>query len=587
MMWRFFIDAYIALGLVWRPNALLGVRSMQPGCCRTIVATFIASLFALAFMACGAEDAQVGRPAVTADLSAPVASAVEVGAGPAARSAAASGPNILWVVWDTVRADRMSVYGYPRPTTPKLEAWAVKARVFENVVSTASSTVPSHAAMFTGLLPSEHGANNGHRWLDVGHFTVAERLSEAGYQTFLWAANPHIAKEENFQQGFDVEYHPWDPETLDEAIRIVTEKAVGDRSARSMSRRKGAEEVKPWATKAAGELAERRLLDWLSRGDSKRPWFAFINYMEAHRPFIPSREARQKMMGEKDVGRSYKVDRSWAPMWSFVFGLHEYSPKELKIMASTYDATLTELDLLFDHLLDSLERRGSLENTVIILTADHGEHLGEHHMLDHQYALYRPLINVPLVIYYPERFEAGRDTSPVMNFDLFPTILELAGVALDLDEEQASKAQSLLRTTSGRQRMSQYPEVFTEPFRAVQKKHPDWDPTPWHSRLYALQDGRFKIICGKAAGPELYDVDGDPGEVRNSASVDPARAESMSEALHEFLASTRVYEPAVGDAVEMTPEHRERLEALGYVISDVEVEAGSRVRASLTPCTPL
>jgi arylsulfatase A-like enzyme len=221
------------------------------------------------------------------------------------------------------------------------------------------------------------------------------------------------------------------------------------------------------------------------------------------------------------------------------------------------------------------------------LTADHGEHLGEHHMLDHQYALYRPLINVPLVIHYPERFEAGRDASPVMNFDLFPTVLELAGVDSSLGEGQASVAQSLLNAAPHRRRMSQYPEVFTEPFRAVQKKHPDWDPTLWNSRLYALQEGKFKIICGKASGPELYDVDVDPGEVRNSASGDPARTESMSEALHEFLASTHAYEPADADPVEMAPEHRERLEALGYVISDVESEADPQTRASLTPCAPL
>jgi arylsulfatase A-like enzyme len=481
----------------------------------------------------------------------------------------------------------MSLYGYPRPTTPKLEEWSKQARVFENVVSTASSTVPSHAAMFTGLLPTEHGANNGHRWLDDGHFVLAERLGEAGYQSFLWAANPHISKEENFQQGFDVEYHPWDPETLEEAIRIVKDKAAGDLSARTVTRLKGTEEVKPWATKAAGELAQRKLLEWLPERDPERPWFAFINYMEAHRPFIPSREARLKMMSEEDAELSYKVDRSWLPMWSFVFGLRDYTPEELELMGATYDATLTELDLLFADLLDALEQRGMLENTVVILTADHGEHLGEHHMLDHQYSLYRPLINVPLVIHYPERFPAGRDLSPVMNFDLFPTVLELAGIDSKIEGERASKAQSLLRTTSDRRRMSQYPEVFTEPFRAVQKRHPSWDATSWQSRLYALQEGRFKIICGKASGPELYDVEVDPSEVRDQRSAESARLAVMSEALLEYLASTRPYESADGEAVEWSSEHRERLEALGYVIGDENSATAPQLRDATNPCASL
>lgn len=551
---------------------------------RAVTATFCATLFLVVFVACGAEER--GNPTSSTDIPAQTDFSTETTAGQGARAEAASRPNILWVVWDTVRADRMSVYGYPRPTTPKLEAWATKARIFENVVSTASSTVPSHAAMFTGLIPSEHGANKGHRWLDAGHFTVAERLSEAGYQTFLWAANPHLTKEENFQQGFDVEHHPWDPETLKEAIRIVTRKAEGDRSATSESRLKSAKEVQPWATKSAGELAERKLLEWLSEADAQRPWFAFVNYMEAHWPFIPSRKARKKMMSDQDVILSYKVDRSWIPMWSYVFGVHEYTEVQLEIMASTYDATLTELDLLFDHLLGALEAQGALENTVIILTADHGEHLGEHHMLDHQYALYRPLVNVPLIIHYPEGIEAGRDASPVMNFDLFPTVLELAGVDSSLADGHASKAQSLLRPASDRQRMSQYPAVFTDPFKAVKKRNPDWDSAPWHSRLYALQEGKFKIICGKESGPELYDVVADPREEIDTAKADPDRVYAMSEALHEFLASTRAYVSEDGDEVEMTPEHRERLEALGYVISGAESEETQAVFSS-TPCAPL
>ena len=480
----------------------------------------------------------------------------------------------------------MSVYGYSRPTTPKLEVWATQARVFENVVSTASSTVASHGAMFTGLLPTEHGANDVHRWLDVGHHTVAERLGEAGYRTFLWAANPQIGKEGNFQQGFDVEFHPWDPETLDEAIRIVREKAAGDRSAENLSRLKASEGAKPWLTKAAGELAEKRLLAWLWESHAQdSPWFAFINYMEAHRPFIPTRAARKKMMNDEDVARSYEVDRSWIPLWSFVFGLHEYTAEELEIMAATYDATLTELDLLFDHLLNSLELRGLLDNTVIILTADHGEHLGEHHMLDHQYALYRPLLNVPLLIHYPKRFEPGRDQNPVMNFDLFPTVLELAGLETDLDKEPGSKAQSLLRATGERRRMSQYPEAFRVPFRRIQQKYPTWDDSAWRSRLYALQEGKFKLICGKSSGPELYDVDRDPGELRNQTSVDPDRLKSMSQALHEFLASTRTYEPTEGDAVALTPEHRARLEALGYAISGTEADTALQTPVSATPCS--
>ncbi len=102
-------------------------------------------------------------------------------------------PNILWVVWDTVRADHLSLYGYERETTPRLDAWAAGARVFDDVRSVASYTLPSHASMFTGLLPSEHCTHNDHKRLDDRYTTLAELLREAGYQTFLFSSNPHVS----------------------------------------------------------------------------------------------------------------------------------------------------------------------------------------------------------------------------------------------------------------------------------------------------------------------------------------------------------------------------------------------------------
>jgi len=110
-------------------------------------------------------------------------------------------PNVLWILWDTVRADRLSLYGYEKPTTPFLEQWARDALVFEDCLSTANYTVPAHASFFTGLLTSQHGAQNGRLYLDDEFTTIAEVLQSAGYRTYLYSANPHIAAEENFDQG--------------------------------------------------------------------------------------------------------------------------------------------------------------------------------------------------------------------------------------------------------------------------------------------------------------------------------------------------------------------------------------------------
>jgi arylsulfatase A-like enzyme len=482
-------------------------------------------------------------------------------------------PNVLWIVWDTVRADHMSLYGHSRATTPKLEEWAKGARVFDDVVSAASTTTPSHASMFTGLLPTQHGANNAHRWLEYHHVTIAELLKEAGYSTYLWAANPHISKEENFQQGFDHEAHPWDAKHRKRATEIVRSKMEGDRTSEVGDKHRGTE-LAPWSIKAAGELAEVDLLQWLGGRETDAPFFAFINYMEAHRPFIPRREARQKVMPPEMVDKSYRVDRSWIPMWTYTFGLAEYSEEELELMARTYDATLIELDDLFANLLESLEARGYLENTVIILAADHGEHLGEQHMMDHQYSLYAPVINVPLLIHYPEQFEPGRDARPVMNFDIFPTILDLA--ALEPPANLVTRSRTLLDPEAKRVRVSEYPAVFKRPQHAVQKKNPTWDPARFARQLRSLREHSYKLIRGDDGSYELYDVASDPHEQQDLVGQHPKLAKRLTESLDSYMAGLSTEAPGRSVPPQISQQQREMLQGLGYLLDengDAEADA--------------
>jgi arylsulfatase A-like enzyme len=401
--------------------------------------------------------------------------------------------------------------------------------------------------MFTGLLPTQHDTHNAHPWLEDGHVTLAELLKNAGYATYLWAANPHISKTQNFQQGFDHEAHPWDPKYRERAIEIVRAK----------------KELGPWAIKAAGELAELDLLEWLEGREPGTPYFAFINYMEAHRPFIPRREARERVMPPEMVDPSYRVDRSWIPMWTYTFGLTEYSEAELDLMARTYDATLIELDDLFAHLLDSLEARGQLENTAIILTADHGEHLGEQHMLDHQFSLYAPVINVPLVIHYPARIEPGRDARPVMNFDIFPTVLDLA--AVEPPSDFVTRSRTLLDPAAKRVRMAEYPAVFEKAIPEVSANYPTWNPAPFARRLRALHEDAYKLIWGEDGRHELYDVVSDPLEERDLVGQRPELVKRMIESLESHTADLSVEIHERSTPPELSAQERELLKGLGYL----------------------
>src|SRR5207249_977179 len=153
-----------------------------------------------------------------------------------------------------------------------------------------------------------------------------------------------------------------------------------DASSELAGRIRAGKPMEGWDIKASGELAERAATTWLERRDPHRPFFVFINYMEAHRPWIPPVDYRRRMMTPDKVTLSYRIDRSWIPLWSYTFRLRDYTDDEIDVMAETYDACLAELDDLFSRLLDGLRSKGLLENTVVVLTADHGEHLGEHHV---------------------------------------------------------------------------------------------------------------------------------------------------------------------------------------------------------------
>jgi arylsulfatase A-like enzyme len=477
-------------------------------------------------------------------------------------------PNVLWIVWDTVRADHMGLYGYERDTTPNLDRWAASARVYENCLSTAGHTLPSHASMFTGLLPSEHCTDNHHGQLDDAYTTIAEALRSVGYRSYLYSANPHISSVGNFDQGFDLVEHPWSEPYRELAVRIVRDKLAGERRDSEMRRSfaradQGEGALTAWSIKAAGELAEKAVLAWLGSGDAERPYFVFVNYMEAHRPLVPPRAYRERMMSPEQVDRSYDVDRSWMPTWEYTFGLREFDDEEIELTRATYDAAVAELDDQFGALMQALEDGGWLENTVVIVTSDHGEHLGEQHMLDHQFSVYQPLLRVPLVVHYPATFAPGRDARPVVNFDLFPTLLELSGVAPPLGLR--SRAVSLLDPEEVRARFAEDPAASRAPVTMVQQSHPDWDPTPWQRRLRALVADDHKLIWGSDGREELFDLEADPLELRDLTGERPELADRLRESLDAFHGSLQLCEPRGGPPPELTPEHIERLKALGYL----------------------
>jgi arylsulfatase A-like enzyme len=379
----------------------------------------------------------------------------------------------------------------------------------------------------------------------------------------MYSANPFIGRSTNFSQGFDLTEHPWDDKYRFEAHRIIREKLFPqDRSseltAMFMSRR-----ITKRALKSSGELAQKGVESWLDNSQNKKPFFIFLNYMEAHRPYVPAPTFREKIMNPEQIRKSFNVDRSWAAMWSYTFGLTDYSDEEIEITRLTYDAVLAELDDLFKKLIVSLKNKGCMDNTVVILTSDHGEHLGEQHMLDHQYSVYESLMRVPLVVYHPGSFNPGRDNRPVMNSDIFPTLLELTGIKIP--KEVQRQTVSLLSPLDKRVRIGECPAYSKHPFRTIKSLYPSFDTTPWKQRLRAVYLSNKKYIWSSKGKNMLFDLASDPGETKNLINVDKDSANKLEENHGRWLKNLQTIKIEAKKYNGLSEEERNQLESLGYL----------------------
>ena len=340
-------------------------------------------------------------------------------AGASESAARATGPNVLLLVLDTVRAWDIGWMGYYRPTTPRLARWVGEGATFNRALSTSPWTAPSHGSIFTGHLPTEISIN----WdtpLDDRQPTLAEALRTAGYTTGGFVGNYRYAgSASGLDRGFD-HYDDY-PVTLEQVLRsaqiparIFTLPGLAERLGERRILHGGAD---------AADL-NRRFLDWVSKkGD--RPFFGFINYFEGHAPYLPPAPWDSLFLRDRDE----RAERYWDAIGQ-VYGPGPFPREFLRETRDAYDGSIAYLDFQIDSLLTVLQQRGLLQNTIVIITSDHGEHFGEHGLIQHGSSLYLPVLNVPLAIRAPGRVPAGRAVNQATSLrHLAATILDLAGLA--------------------------------------------------------------------------------------------------------------------------------------------------------------
>lgn len=430
-------------------------------------------------------------------------------------------PDVVIIVLDTLRADMMSAYGNPLPTTPAVDKLAAGATRYNTAWAPSSWTLPSTTSIHTGLHPLRHGVRTFGDKLPSGQLTLAERLYDAGWRTGAWSDNANFGTKNALNQGF-------------EQFASVTTAATAYPHAELMLR-------------AAG--------DWLD--DGGRPALTVVQPMNCHGPYRVPRKARTRLLGRKPVS-GFKYYRG---AMGEIMRRHNLSARwkvNDKYVQSAREQQMTAVRYATDEvgkMLAKLQASGRYDNALIIVTADHGEELFDHGGFSHGYTLHREVVQVPLIIKFPGQTEGRVVDGPASLMDIVPTVLAAVGLPATTAEGGPLDGINLGDASLG-DRLPDRPLVF------------DLD---WSKRTVArgLLMGDTHLIHiqqsydGKEDVRELYDVKLDPKEKQDLAKADPVRLAQAAATLDQLWATLRAGTPVVENV--LSEMDAEKLKLLGYM----------------------
>jgi arylsulfatase A-like enzyme len=459
---------------------------------------------------------------------------------------ASTGPNIILIACDAMRADYLPMYSpMAIAKTPAIDAFAKDAVLFENAFSQAPWTKPAFGSIFTGVCPSSHGATNKEVGLAPGVETFAGLLRKGGYYTKGFANNPNIASEFGFNQGF-VDYTDLRPQRYFYAGTSASKLSMYEvlRKGRQRVFQKLGRFI-PWFGRMdvhdfyqPAETVTHEALSWLDKKTVSQgaPFYLFLHYMDTHDPF----------MDHHHPGVGYA--RS-------ILGDHP-DPLLQAVMRNAYNSDIEYIDSQLALLFDGLKQRGCYDDTLIVFTADHGEEFLEHNGWWHGFTLYDEMLHIPLIIKLPGAKNAGTHTANLAShIDLAPTLLQFGG-----EPRGAKMAGQFLFDKNGA--LSENAEAFTYAENDFEGNIVKAARTIGYKLIHANPDN----VSGLAP-IEFYDVKKDPHEKdnRNGAAECAAPQTTLEKVLADFQAGTMFTTPPPSPGKGMSKELEEQLKSLGYV----------------------
>ncbi|GAB6862250.1 sulfatase [Haloplanus litoreus] len=485
--------------------------------------------------------------------------------------------NVVLIVFDTARADVLASHiAEESPETSPLAKLATEGTTVETAFAGSPWTLPSHASLFTSTYPSKHGAHAGHKRLESGRRTLAEAFADAGYETVAVSNNTWISDEFGFARGFDEFVKTWQYVQTEADFGAIARTQLGtDRLRAALGRLFDGNPFLNAINAIYGQYLRRRhddgarrtnewVADWLDNRIDDRPFFFFINYLEPHLEYRPPKEhAERYLPGETTYEDAMDVPQD---AWGYIAGTVDMDDHDFEVLRSLYRAEIAYLDERLGELRRYLEAAGEWTDTVFVVTADHGENIGDHGFMDHQYCLYDTLLHVPLLVHGG----GFTDDEPVDELvqlpDLGPTLLDATGVDAPTYRAQA-QGRSFHPESAASPReyvVAEYlaPQPSMTALRTRVGRLPS-DVRRYDRSLRAIRDEEWKLIRGSDGSTELYHIVADPEERNDLSAGRPDVMRRLDRMLDEWLASFEQAEPS--GSVDMAEGTKRRLEDLGYL----------------------
>lgn len=475
--------------------------------------------------------------AVSVGLTVELTGCSRQSAGQSDAGASGPRPNIIFILVDTLRADRLGCYGHPGQLSPMMDELAREGVLFERTIATSPWTLPSVASYFCGYYPTVHkvtsyrealetarGAAGAVRYFGDEFTTLAELLQANGYATAGFSANPFITQKFGFARGF---------EHFDASFA---------------------------ANETHGNVVNEAALKWLEQRDRSKPFFMYLHYMDVHDPYkagdkyveplvaVVEKMPNKTPLAEAEMKRHRNYFNKSAVAYRGV-PRHVRLFRYVDYWRARYDAGIPQVDQYLDELRARLQAVELWDDAYVILTADHGESLGEHELWAHGLSAHQDQLHAPLILRWPEQLPAGRRLPQTVRlFDIMPTLL----AQLRIDVPEGLQAKSLLGVIAGEEALP------LAAFAEAVKKRPGEK---------ALVLGKWKLLAYTDEDRyELYDLDADPAEQHDLAAQHPKRLAELRRLLERQIEEN----DALGAGVQvqeaaMTQAELERLRALGYV----------------------